>query len=343
MAYNGLMDDIRACVALRVPKRLPVFAMSEEFDVRMAGLNYDQFNRDPKLMAQCIIDTIRMFGYDWAWLQVDDCIEFEVLGVGVQGGGNILPATCDYLPATYETLRSLKMPNPRRDGRMPVLLEAIERIKDELGDTVCVTGRLAAPFSSVTLLYGMMETMMLMYDDPDLIQETNKFFIDLQTRFGLAQFAAGADALWVGDCNASGHLISEDQYREFALDGVKQIVKVYDEVKGLSFYHASEHYLGHLKASAETGVSAISVGPGMDLAAAKAAVGGNVCLMGNVDPVNVLLYADPAAVYAESRRVIEIGGSGGYIFNSGEMVPRDVPEANIRAFMRAGRGEPLDD
>jgi len=340
MAYKGVMDDIRDCVALKTPKRAPVFAMSEEFDVRMAGMTYDQFNRDPAAMSKCLIDTIRAYGYDWAWLQVDDCIEFEVLGVGVKGGGNILPATCAYLPAAYETLRSLKMPDPQKDGRMPVLLEAIKRVKDTLGDTICVTGRLAAPFSSVTLLYGMMDTLTLIYDDPDLIQETIKFFIDLQIKFGLAQFAAGADALWVGDCNASGHLISEDQYREFALDGVKQIVKAYDEVGGLSFYHASEHYMGHLIASAETGVSAVSVGPGMDLAAAKKAVGGCMCLMGNVDPVNVLLFADAQTVYDESRRVFETGAAGGgYIFNSGEMIPRDTPEENIRAFMRAGRGE----
>jgi uroporphyrinogen decarboxylase len=338
MAYPGVLDDIRASVSLRKPNRLPVFACSEEFDVRMAGMVYNEYNRDPKLMAKCQVESVRRFGYDWAWLQVDDCIEFEVLGVGCRGEGNILPATCDYLPATWETLRGLPKPDFARDGRMPVLLEAIKRIKDELGDTVCVTGRVAAPFSSVTLLFGMTETLMLMYDEPELVLEAVKRFTDLQTRFGLAQIAAGADALWVGDCNASGHLISVDQYREFAFDGVGACVSAYREAGGFSFYHASEHSLPHLAVQAETGIDALSVGPGRDMAEAKACVGDRICLIGNIDPIEYLLNRDSEAVCREAARIAAVSAAdGGHLFNSGEMIPRETPEANIHAMIRGAR------
>ncbi|MEA4889141.1 MAG: uroporphyrinogen decarboxylase family protein [Clostridiaceae bacterium] len=338
MAYRGVMDDVRKCIKLQKPSRVPVFALSEEFDVRMAGEIYSEYNSNSKIMAKCQIEAIKKYDYDWAWLQVDDCIEFETLGVGVRGAGNILPATCRYLPATYETLKSLKMPDPKKDGRMPVLLDAIKRIKDELGDTVCVTGRTAAPFSSVTLLYGMAETMMLMYDQPELVMDTVKFFIDLQSMWGCAQIEAGADALWVGDCNASGHLISVDQYKEFAYEGVKKCVQAYNSAGGFSFYHASEHRTEHMKVQADTGISAISVGPGVDIETVKKAVGDKVCIMGNVDPIRVLLQSGPEVVYEESRRIMEIGKqNGGYIFSSGEMIPRDVPEENMMSFIKAGK------
>ena len=338
MAYAGILEDVRKAVRLEKPHRLPVFACSEEFDVRMAGEIYNVYNRDAKVMAKCQVDSIRKYGYDWAWLQVDDCIEFEVLGVGVKGEGNILPATYKYLPATEETLRGLKMPDPEKDGRMPVLLEAIRRIKDELGDTVCITGRVAAPFSSVTLLYGMTETAMLMYDNPGLLQETNKFFIELQTMWGIAQIRAGTDALWIGDCNASGHLISVDQYREFALDGARAITDAYREAGGLSMYHASEHMIPHMEAQIETGVDVLSCGPGVDIADVKDAVGNKVCIVGNIDPILCLLEKDADAVYNEAKRVAETGArGGGYLFCSGEMIPRDVPEENILAMVRGAR------
>ena len=32
--YDGLMDDVRVCVDLGIPRRVPVFALSEEFDVK---------------------------------------------------------------------------------------------------------------------------------------------------------------------------------------------------------------------------------------------------------------------------------------------------------------------
>lgn len=338
MAYTNVLSDINKCVKLQKPDRVPVFACSEEFDVRMAGEVYACYNRDPKAMAKCQIEAIKRFDYDWAWLQVDDCIEFEVLGVGSRGDGNILPATCNYLPTTYETLNHLKMPNPKKDGRMPVLLDAIKRIKDELGDTVCVTGRTAAPFSSATLLYGMTETLMLLFDNPQLVKDTVKFFVELQTMWGCAQIEAGANAIWFGDCNASGHLISVGDYIEYAFDGVKQCVQAYDRTGGFSFYHASEHSIEHMKAQAATGISALSVGPGADLARVKREVGDKVCILGNIDPINVLLNGSPEDVRSETIRVMETGkAGGGYIFNSGEMVPRDVPEQNMKAMIAAAK------
>ena len=338
MAYRGVLEDIKKCINLQQPNRVPVFACSEEFDVRMAGELYCDYNSNSKIMAKCQIEAIKKFDYDWAWLQVDDCIEFEVLGVGTKGEGNILPATCNYLPATYETLKGLKMPNPKKDGRMPVLLDAIKRIKDEFGDTVCVTGRTAAPFSSVTLLYGMTETLMMLYDEPKLVKKTVEFFTELQSMWGVAQIEAGADALWFGDCNASGHLISVDQYMEHAFEGVKNCVKAYDAAGGWSFYHASEHKLEHMKAQIATGISALSVGPGVDMAVVKEAVGGKCCILGNVDPINALLQGTKERVVEDSKRIMNIGKQGGgYIFNSGEMVPRDIPEENMIAMIKTAR------
>ena len=98
------------------------------------------------------------------------------------------------------------------------------------------------------------------------------------------------------------------------------------------------HDIEHMKAQAATGISALSVGPGADLAAVMQSVGNKVCILGNVDPIKVLLQSDAEKVYEESKKIIEIGKqNGGYIFNSGEMVPRDVPEENIKAMVKAGR------
>ena len=338
MAYSGVLNDIQKCVKLEKPNRVPDFAMSEEFDVRIAGETYSNFDSDSRVMAKVIIDTVKKFDYDWAWLQIDDCIEFELLGVGVFGGGNILRATSNYLPATYETLKSLKMPNPKKDGRMPVLLDAIKRVKDEFGDTVCVVGRTAAPFSSVTLLYGMNNTSMLLFDDPQLVKDTADFMTEMQISFGCAQIEAGADAIWFGDCNASGHLISVDTYNEFAFEGARKCVKAYDQAGGYSFYHASEHSTKHMAAQIATGISAISVGPGVDMAVAKKAIGDKCAIIGNVDPINYLLYAAPDKVYEETKRIMAIGKQGGgFMIDSGEMIPRDVPEENMKAYIKAAK------
>ena len=338
MAYKGVMADVQRAVAMRRPERLPVFCCSEEMDVRVCGSRYDWYNSDAREMARVQIEAIERFDYDWAWLQVDDCLEFEPLGVGVKGGGDILPATCNYLPATDAALEALREHGYRAKGRMQVLLDAIGAVKSHFGDTVCVTGRTAAPFSSVTLAFGISETLVLLIERPGFVHEAANFFEEYQIRFGLDQIAAGADAIWFGDCNASGHLISPETYREFAMEPARRVSEAYKEAGCVVIYHASEELPATVDLQADAGFSILSVGPGIDIEEARRIVGDRVCLCGNVDPLAVLARGTPEQVRDEVRRVVtRVSRHGGHVLNSGEMVPRDTPEANIEAFMQAAR------
>src|SRR5512137_1269693 len=142
------IENIRACVDLQVPERLPVFALSQEFDARYAGLTYSQYIQDAETVVWSQLNVIDKFGWDWSWLHLDDTLEFEPLGVGVAAGENIVPATADYLPFTRKQLSALKVPNPKTSARMPLLLDAIAGLREARGDQTCITGRVAAPFSA---------------------------------------------------------------------------------------------------------------------------------------------------------------------------------------------------
>ena len=84
MAYKQVLDDVRSAVALKQPGRIPAFACSEEFDVKWYGkYTYDEVCQDGARMAEVWIAAIEEFDYDWAWLQIDDCYEFEPLGIHV--------------------------------------------------------------------------------------------------------------------------------------------------------------------------------------------------------------------------------------------------------------------
>jgi len=339
MAYHGVLQDIRQAISMKVPNRLPVFLCSEEMDVRVCGSRYDLYNRDAREMARVQIEAIERFDYDWAWLQVDDCIEFEPLGVGVKGEGDILPATCEYLPANEASLAALRQHGYRVEGRMKALLDAITIVKNHFGDRVCVTGRTAAPFSSATLAFGITETMTLLYVRPEFVREAIVFFEDYQVRFGLDQIRAGADAIWFGDCNGSGHLISPDIYREFALEPARRVSAAYQDAGGIVMYHASEELPAMVDLQAGAGFSILSIGPGIDIEEARKIVAGRVCLSGNVDPLEIICRGTSEDIRAELARIIgNVSRHGGHVMNSGEMVPRDTPEDNVDTFVHSTRG-----
>lgn len=338
MAYKGVLEDLRRAIRMERPVRMPALICSEEFDVRMAGSRYDRYNSDVQEMVRVQREAIDRFDYDWVWLQVDDCLEFEPLGVKVQGEGDILPATCGYLPLTEAALEHLKAHGYRAAGRMRVLLDALGILKGHFGDTVCITGRTAAPFTSVTLAFGLQETLLALYDRPDLVREALRFFTEYQTEFGLDQLGAGADAIWLGDCNASGHLISPAIYREFAFDPAAALAKAYRAAGGIVHCHNSEEHPAMLEVLADVGFSIINCGPGIQLTEARKAVGQRCCLSGNVNPILTLMNGTPETVRAEVRGILQTTGiQGGHILCSGEMVPRATPEANVRAFVEETR------
>jgi len=339
MAYDGVVDDVRRAIALERPGRLPVFAHSEEFDVKWHGKYcYEDVCQSGEKMAEVWIAAIEEFDYDWAWLQVDDCFEFEPLGVGTHGEGNILRATRDYLPATQATLDGLRMPDPKTDGRMPEKLKALRLIREHFGERVLVEGSCAGPYSSVGLLFGLEEAMLLALEEPDLFARACDFFVELQARWIEAQINAGAHAVWLGDCNAFSGMLSLAQFKKYAFPSCKRLVDRARACGAIVHIHNSEILVPYLLAEAELGVDIVNCGPAANLAEVCQALAGKCCVSGNLEPIEVLMKGSPDEVAREAERIVRVGYSqGGYLFNTGEMNPRDVPVENMRAMIASAR------
>jgi uroporphyrinogen decarboxylase len=196
---------------------------------------------------------------------------------------------------------------------------------------VCVAGRVAAPFSSVALLCGMTEALMLMVDDPVLHRDFQEYFIELMTMWGTAQIRAGADAIWLGDCVASSGFLSPRHFADIALEPAKRVSDALRAAGGIVIYHGGEPSLAHLELAADH-FQIINVGERADLGQVKQAIGSRVCLSGNADPIALMNCDDLEEVEARVGAIVEAGKpGGGYIFNTGEGIPRQTkPEVVSR-------------
>ena len=172
-------------------------------------------------------------------------------------------------------------------------------------------GACAGPYSSVALLFGLEETMMLTATDPDLVHEACEFFVELQTRYIEAQLEAGAHAVWLGDCNAFSGFFSPEQYRKFAFPSCKKLVEKAQAKGAIVHLMNSEVSLPYLLAEAELGVDIVNCGPGADIAEVRKAFTGKCCFSGNLDPIKVLMRGTPEQVAAEAEWITKIGNSAG--------------------------------
>ena len=75
----------------------------------------------------------------------------------------------------------------------------------------------------------------------------------------------------------------------------------------------------------------------MDVHALLARYRGRLCFHGGLSTQALLPYGSPEEVRRESRRLLEAGSEGGYIFAPAHDVEGDVPLANMLAFLEAAR------
>ncbi len=50
MGYSGIIEDVRACAALRTPSRVPCLPLGCDFDVRQTPFTHKEYRTDPEKM-----------------------------------------------------------------------------------------------------------------------------------------------------------------------------------------------------------------------------------------------------------------------------------------------------
>jgi len=90
---------------------------------------------------------------------------------------------------------------------------------------------------------------------------------------------------------------------------------------------------------AETGADIVAINALVDLRLAKATIGDRVCLIGNIDPVAVMLQGTAAQVEAAAQACVDVAApGGGYILGTGCEVPPGAPLENLQALVRVAPG-----
>ena len=338
MAHPAVRQKLQVVCSFGIPSEPLIIPLMDPLSAYLAGYSYEEYSTRPEAMEGAWSHVIERFDLDWAGMCIDDLFEYEPLGIEVTNAPNLPFAVKKYLPATDETLRSLRLPNPRTDGRMPAHLEAEKRLRERWGDRILISGSTAAPFSGLTLLYGLEQTMLLLYDDPDFLRRSMSFIVDLAITWGKAIIEAGGDIVWLGDCSASSRFLPLQAYREMGLEPAQQVTAALKEMGAIVIYHAGENRIPYLEVMSEVGADILSVEAGPDMSEVKETIGDRVTLSGNIDPIHLLWQGTEADIAKEARRLVtEVAYRGGYIVNVGENIPEQTPPEHVEIMIRSIR------
>jgi len=337
------MTGLERCLTVLnggVADRVPVVPQTFLFAAETAGIKVGELARSAAKMVEAQVASQAEYGYDGCVIDFDDASLAEACGAKVIFRDDD-PAIVDESDLVVKDLRDveqLRLPDPWKDGRLPVWLEATRLLKERIGDHVFIMGRAdQGPFSLACLLRGPQNFMM------DLLDEESASgvhaLIDYCRRacavFALAQKEAGAHATSIGDAFAGPNLISPDMYRTFALEPE---IRLTGEVQaaGIPFsIHICGNTNGIIADMGRTGAQILEVDWQLDMAEARRAVPASTVLMGNLNPSDPMAFGTPEQVEAAVRGIMDATGGNGLFLSSGCALGRNTKPENMRALMAA--------
>ena len=308
------------------PAVTPIFMA---WSANYIGRTYRDYYLDGSVLVEAQLAVTRAFNLDQISAISDPWRETSAYGVEFEYPPEGIGKPKGTLIKTHDDLSLIKQLDVNQAERMKQRVESVKKMAEQVGQTHSVLGWVEGPLAEYADLRGLENTLMDLIDKPEMFTDCADIIIQNAVAFAIAQVDAGADMIGVGDAAAS--LIGADLYTRYVLPLEQRLIAAIHEAGATVKLHICGNINAILADVAKTGADVIDLDWMVPIAAAREAVGPNVCLCGNFDPVAVLLQGTPESVAAAARQCLTEGGDR-FILQPGCEVPPATPDANVRAF-----------
>jgi uroporphyrinogen decarboxylase len=284
----------------------------------------------PRLAAEVTLQPIRRYGFDAAILFSDILMLPWALGQGLafkEGEGPVLPPLRD--EAGVAALDPARVAD-----RVAPIMETVRLVRGGLAaegfSDVALIGFAGAPFTVACYMVegggskDFAHVRGMAYAQPALFQRLMDVLTEASIEYLSAQVVAGAEALMLFDSWAG--VLSPSLFRAHCIAPAKRIVAA------LKARHPGVPVIGFPRLAglmareyATTGVDAVGVDTGSDIAVVASMLPAHVAVQGNLDPLAVV--AGGAAMAREVAPILNAMRGRPFIFNLGHgIVPQTPPE-----------------
>ena len=285
--------------------------------------------KTPELAAQVTLQPIDRFPLDAAIIFADILLPLEPMGLSLafaEGEGPVIHNPVRN-QADVERLKVID------GGELDYVADAIRQARRALNGRVPLIGFAGAPFTLASYAIeggssrNYLLTKQLMYSEPKTWHQLMDKFARVITGYLRRQIQAGAQAIqlfdsWVG-------CLSVGDYVEYVMPHVQVIFEGLKK-EGVPMIHFGTGTSAMLRQMRGAGGDVIGVDWRIHLDEAWAAVGHDVAVQGNLDPLTLF-----APLHEIERRVADIlrraGGRPGHIFNLGHGILPTTPIEHVAA------------
>lgn len=341
------IERVVATLTGQTPDRVPVVLYYQgmmQWDLQALDYTWEEALNHPRKLFQAIERQYLEYVFDNFMVPTEYRVVGEALGSKIgytlkTGNGMRMPFVKDWVVKEPKDVLKLKPSDPQKDGRMPVILNVIKRLKRKYPE-VPIIGFVASPCCSLTDVFiGHFKGLFVeMVRNPQFIHDLLDVITESTANFAKAMIEAGAAG--IGTEEPVTDVISLEQYEEFIVPYHRRIR---DAIAPAPY---ALHQCGDATPFIPTIIenikpAAFAFHDVVDYNWVKETYGDKVLLAGGPPcskDGDVLMTGTPEDVDRAVKEYLKMGMPGGkFWLTAGCEVHQDVPPENLKAFIRAAR------
>ena len=332
---NG-KERVLAVLEGREVDTVPFMPITMMFAADLIGKPYGQYATDHRVLVEGQLRVAELFGADHVSGISDPAREAADCGARIVYFEDQPPAIDENqaLLADKTRLIGLQTPDPLGGGRMTDRIQAMALFREKTDGSLLIEGWVEGPIALGADLRGINTIMLDFFDDPDFARDLMTFCADLAIDFALAQLEAGADLIGMGDAAAS--LIGPDLYAGYVAAEEKRIIDAIHAMGGKVRLHICGNTTPLLPYFRDLGADMIDLDSMVSMASARAVLGPEQVLAGNIEPVRGLCEGNPDQIRRTVADTVQTCAPA-YIMTAGCEVVRTTPNRNLHALREGGR------
>lgn len=289
---------------------------------------------DGEKLLESLLEVNRLYDPDGQPVLFDLQVEAEILGCDLAWAEDAPPSVASHPLAGTESIPD-QIPQAK-DGRLPMILDVMRKLKSTLGETTALYGLITGPFTLASHLRGtdiFLDTM----DDPEYVRSLMDYTTRVAIQMAALYLDAGMDVIAVVD-----PVTSQVSPRTFESFLAKPFKKVFDFIRkkdAFSSFFVCGDATKNIEVMCQTHPDSIAVDENIDMVAAKPITDRyNIILQGNIPLTTRMLLGNQQDNMKYIVDLLEaLPNHNNLIISPGCDMPYDTPVENVIAAVEAIR------
>lgn len=291
---------------------------------------YEVYN-DPKKQLEVAKKMNETFESDFIYSLCDGAIFCETLGLELLKTDFDFPSVLSHPITNIKILDKYNIPDPYKSGRMPINLESLKLISENIDKPLYVS--IQGPFTLAVQLAGATHLLRSIIRDPEFVNKLLDFTTETVRRYAVAVNKVGAKYISIAE--PATVTLGHERFKNLVVNNLNKIYNDLNCWKGLHICGDTTEFLDLML---ECNIDALSLDQIMDYNKIKEIIPKNIVLIGNLDPLDLLYNSDTKKIKEETIKLLKImRKNNNYLCAFGCNCMNDTSIENLKTAIETGR------